>query len=540
MTSEIRYDRQVRLWGDEGQSCIESANVCVLGSSALACEIIKNLVLAGINSVHIIDNAVITVPDLGSNFFLDNEIGHSRAEVALRSLMELNPSVKGSFDFRHIDDVLAENENFLLKFTVVIGCNLNIDTAVRINNLLFERNIPFVLARQTYGLIGFVQISVKEHTIINTHEENAPPDLRLDRPIPALEKFLQSINLEEMEYDVHSHTPYLILYMKALKLWREKYGQNDFPDNHEKRKTFEAVFMSLRIPHPKTESLEEENFFEGRVALVRSLRRTTIPERVKELLNHPKAKEPNCSCFWILVAALRRFAMTHEVLPVRGSLPDMISDSERYVHLTKIFRDKAKEDVKEVMGYACSIVEERNFPSDCIKYRDCEFFCKRAAFLGVQHGSSIMHQPKASLQALFSELQNTTFQTHSVTGVPIMPPSVWFVLLRAIDRFYCEKLRYPGSSGVPCVIDSFDLKARVVDLIEEAGIEDKEEMLKKIPLIAINEMCRYSASELHVIASLIGGIAAQEVIKLITGQYIPLDNIFIFDGHTQNSQTYRF
>lgn len=64
-------------------------------------------------------------------------------------------------------------------------------------------------------------------------------------------------------------------------------------------------------------------------------------------------------------------------------------------------------------------------------------------------------------------------------------------------------------------------------------------MLEKIPQIAIDEMCRYGASELHVIASLIGGITAQEVIKLITHQYISLDNTFVFDGHTQRAQTYR-
>ncbi|EJW72116.1 hypothetical protein WUBG_16977, partial [Wuchereria bancrofti] len=70
-------------------------------------------------------------------------------------------------------------------------------------------------------------------------------------------------------------------------------------------------------------------------------------------------------------------------------------------------------------------------------------------------------------------------------------------------------------------------------------LEDKSEMLERIPQIAIDEMCRYGASELHVIASLVGGITAQEVIKLITHQYVPLDNTFVFDGHTQRAQTYR-
>ncbi len=51
--------------------------------------------------------------------------------------------------------------------------------------------------------------------------------------------------------------------------------------------------------------------------------------------------------------------------------------------------------------------------------------------------------------------------------------------------------------------------------------------------------CRYGASEPHAIAALMGGIAAQEAIKLITRQYVPLDNTFIFDGHTQTASTFR-
>lgn len=36
-------------------------------------------------------------------------------------------------------------------------------------------------------------------------------------------------------------------------------------------------------------------------------------------------------------------------------------------------------------------------------------------------------------------------------------------------------------------------------------------IIAKVPQSAVEEMCRYGASELHVIAALIGGIAAQEV-----------------------------
>ena len=44
------------------------------------------------------------------------------------------------------------------------------------------------------------------------------------------------------------------------------------------------------------------------------------------------------------------------------------------------------------------------------------------------------------------------------------------------------------------------------------------------------DSCRFGRGEIHNIASFIGGVASQEVIKLITHQYIPMDNTFVFDG----------
>lgn len=84
---DIRYDRQIRLWGDEGQNSIEKASVCVLGSSGLAAEILKSLTLPGIGSFCIIDDAKVTTSDLGQNFFLTtDDLGDFRASALSKCL----------------------------------------------------------------------------------------------------------------------------------------------------------------------------------------------------------------------------------------------------------------------------------------------------------------------------------------------------------------------------------------------------------------------------------------------------------------------
>ncbi|KAE9419806.1 hypothetical protein Angca_004195, partial [Angiostrongylus cantonensis] len=117
--------------------------------------------------------------------------------------------------------------------------------------------------------------------------------------------------------------------------------------------------------------------------------------------------------------------------------------------------------------------------------------------------------------------------------------AVWFLLLKAVDKFHREKGRYPGTNGVPCTIDALDLKQRVVSIVSLSQVTDPEAVIAQVPQNAIAEICRYGAGEIHVVASLIGGIVAQEVIKLATNQYVPLDNTFIYDGHTQQSSVFR-
>jgi NEDD8-activating enzyme E1 regulatory subunit len=56
---------------------------------------------------------------------------------------------------------------------------------------------------------------------------------------------------------------------------------------------------------------------------------------------------------------------------------------------------------------------------------------------------------------------------------------------------------------------------------------------------AADEVARAGGGELHNISSLTGGMVAQEVIKIITKQYVPIDNTCIFDGVGSRCQVLR-
>ena len=94
---EKKYDRQLRLWAASGQAALEDAKVLLLnsGSGAVGVETLKNLILPGVGSFTIVDEADVSELDLGVNFFLEeSSLGRWRAEETRKFLQELNPEVK--------------------------------------------------------------------------------------------------------------------------------------------------------------------------------------------------------------------------------------------------------------------------------------------------------------------------------------------------------------------------------------------------------------------------------------------------------------
>lgn len=67
------YDRQLRLWGIEAQNRMRKANILLITMKTLANEIAKNLVLAGIGSLTVLDSGVVTESDVSSQFFVTEE-----------------------------------------------------------------------------------------------------------------------------------------------------------------------------------------------------------------------------------------------------------------------------------------------------------------------------------------------------------------------------------------------------------------------------------------------------------------------------------
>lgn len=62
------YTQNHRIWGELGQTALETASICLLNCGPTGSEALKNLVLGGIGSITIVDGSKVQIGDLGNNF----------------------------------------------------------------------------------------------------------------------------------------------------------------------------------------------------------------------------------------------------------------------------------------------------------------------------------------------------------------------------------------------------------------------------------------------------------------------------------------
>jgi ubiquitin-like 1-activating enzyme E1 A len=168
------YDRQIRLWGMKAQEKIRNANILLVTMKAMANEIAKNLVLAGIGSLTILDPEPVTPADLGAQFLLSEEdtpLGTNRAAAAAVALQRLNPRVRIHVD---TDPITLKPHSFVAPFDIIIATDLDSVTLNTLNTATRLHNRPFYAA-SSHGLYGFLFADLIEHTfVISRAKSNLP------------------------------------------------------------------------------------------------------------------------------------------------------------------------------------------------------------------------------------------------------------------------------------------------------------------------------------------------------------------------------
>lgn len=167
------YDRQIRLWGLDAQKRLRASRLLVAGMRGLGAEVVKNLVLAGIKSLTMMDHEELTKEDGDSQFLAPRDkIGTNRAEASLDRVRKLNPGVEITVDKSHLDSKDAKffNDNF----DIVVVTNYPKETILKVNKMCREGNTKF-FAGNVFGYFGFSFMDLIEHEFVEEVKEKVAP-----------------------------------------------------------------------------------------------------------------------------------------------------------------------------------------------------------------------------------------------------------------------------------------------------------------------------------------------------------------------------
>ncbi|KKZ64394.1 amyloid beta protein binding protein 1 [[Emmonsia] crescens] len=553
-SKERKYDRQLRLWAASGQQALESSRILLInsdgpldnGNSAVpgvvGVETLKNLVLPGVGGFTIVDPAIVAEADLGVNFFLDEgSLGKSRAKETCKFLLELNPDVEG--------DSLDRDESFLQPYTlVIITAPMRHSMLRTVSAAARQRSIPLIYTHSVGFYSAFSLQLPTVYPIVETHPDpNSVQDLRLTNPFPELAAATAKLaDLDSLDDHDHGHVPYLLLLVHFLEKWKATHDGNP-PLNFKEKSAFREMVRDGARTNNSTGG--EENFDEAVAAVLKSVNPWSLKSNVREIFEMEQCNNLNSTSdnFWIIASAIKSFYTTHGVLPLPGSLPDMKAQSADYISLQNMYKSKARKDLAEVALSVRAL--ETQFrgesPQSQIPEKEIETFCKHAASVKVIRGRDI--------PILDSNIDLTTLET--IRNSLQLPDSLIhiFLTLQILDTLVSEYRETtaqtqtqleaePPSSSSPSFLDQPDnwsaAQSKLLALVQADGQPLDDDFKFRIAQ-AVQETQRAGVGELHNISALTGGMVAQEALKVLTRQYVPLDNTCIFDGIGSRTEMFR-
>lgn len=312
------------------------------------------------------------------------------------------------------------------------------------------------------------------------------------------------------------------------------------PSSYAEKKEFKSFVSSAA----RTSNSEggEENFEEAAAAVLKSLNPPSISSGLREIFQEStwETLTPESPNFWWIACGIYEFFNAHNgLLPLPGTLPDMKAQSADYIQLQTIYKKKATEDIAEVAASIKAHAPQRDIP-----HSEIAEFCKNAA-----HVKLIRGQPLALSSDLKSSFdgQEREFCFQLQEEGSLLPI---YIAFQAYDAQFASLAHGKRESLVfsenedEAVAASDNMTAyanTIVSHILKAGGTSEEEgvAVRERTEAVLEEFQRGNGAELHNIGALTGGMVAQEVIKVITKQYVPVDNTCIFDGVQSKSTVFK-
>lgn len=138
---------------------------------------------------------------------------------------------------------------------MIVTVNMSYEDVSKLASICFETNKTLITVKNK-GLVGVFSIQAPEHTVIETHPENAI-DLRLSSPFQQLTDYVANFDLDTLDQTDHGQVPFVVVLLKYIENWKKEDTSVQLPLSYKERKELEAkIRAGKRTP-------DEENFDEA-------------------------------------------------------------------------------------------------------------------------------------------------------------------------------------------------------------------------------------------------------------------------------------
>ncbi|KAH0481749.1 MAG: uncharacterized protein KVP18_004548 [Porospora cf. gigantea A] len=438
--SSTKYDRQLRLWGDEAQERLAKTTVLCVGANGLAMETLKNLLLPGVGRTLIVDDCIVSAGDLHSNFaFTEKDVGCRRSEALANYLRTLNEEVEVATDVgdSHVDVVIITLPDASL---------------VKVYSKRYP-DIPLVWT-VSMGFLGFAWITAKK-LLIRDAKSTEPMNLCLTRPHPRLAQLARDTPWPREAEDDKLNWPILLLKAKTELVGDTQLQASD-----------RAALMQI-LDERRTDATRLQ-FDEAATFAYSVLTPPGIPERFQHLARFVKSTDALDGVEWEAVRLLVDFVESHGYLPCNGRLPDMASSTDTYGAMRRLYSDWAHEEIADY-----------SFDHPALLKR----FFGKASQMGVLNSDSIPTQ--------LTKMEVGEDEGRAVLSAMLVHLGCSYEAPKSADVF-SRSLCIPGGS-----------------------------------------------EEIHVTSAMLGGVASQEVVKLATGTFMPLEGAFVWNGWQSRGYSFK-
>uniref|UniRef100_A0A8C2SRJ0 SUMO-activating enzyme subunit 1 n=1 Tax=Coturnix japonica TaxID=93934 RepID=A0A8C2SRJ0_COTJA len=152
------------LWGYRGSLWgLRASRVLLVGLRGLGAEVAKNLILAGVKGLTMMDHQQVSPEDTRAQFLVPaGSVGRNRAEASLERAQNLNPMVDVKADPENVE---SKPEAFFTQFDAVCVTGCSRDAMMRIDHICHQNGIKF-FAGDVFGYHGYTFADLGEHDFV--------------------------------------------------------------------------------------------------------------------------------------------------------------------------------------------------------------------------------------------------------------------------------------------------------------------------------------------------------------------------------------